>query len=169
MEALTTLVKQIADALAQAGIPYQVVGSFAVYLHMMPVDPEAAHVTPKVEIVIDVRHLGQLASTISQTGLAFKGNADGLIIRAREVEPGLAGVIEIYTCVWPRFPEPVRSTSGILVAPIDFVVQEMLKRKRLEDQLLIKDLDWARLITPEIVSLLPQELQTRLAEVRATK
>ncbi len=136
---------------------------------MMPVDPEAAHVTPKVEIAIDVLRVYQLAPIMRQAGIAFEGKGDGILIHANEVEPGVAGRIEIYTCVWPRFPDPVRSTSGILVAPTDFLVRTMLERGRLEDRLLTRDLDWARLVTPEIEASLPEVLRTRLAEVRATE
>jgi hypothetical protein len=169
MKILTSIVKQVGDALEHAGIPYHVVGSFAVQLHMAPIDPEAAHITPRVEIAIDARDVNQLAPVLRQAGIAFEGKGDRILIHANEVEPGIAGLIEVYKGVWPRFPDPIRSTSGILVVPLDFLVRAMLERGRLEDRLLTKDLDWARLITPEIVASLPQELRTRLAEVRATE
>jgi hypothetical protein len=40
---------------------------------------------------------------------------------------------------------------------------------RMKDQLHIKDLDSARLITPEIEAQLPEALRARLAEVRALR
>ena len=40
---------------------------------------------------------------------------------------------------------------------------------RMKDQLHLKDLDSARLITPEIEAALPDALRGRLAEVRAVR
>ena len=65
--------------------------------------------------------------------------------------------------------EPTRTEEGILLAPVADLVKMKLTSFRMKDQLHIKDLDSARLITPEIEAQLPEVLRARLAEVRALR
>jgi hypothetical protein len=67
----------------------------------------------------------------------------------------------------PGFSEPTLTAEGILLAPVADLVKMKLTSFQMKDQLHLKDLDSARLITPEIELALPLALRGRLAEVRA--
>ncbi len=69
----------------------------------------------------------------------------------------------------PGFSEPTRTEEGILLAPVADLVKMKLTSFRMKDQLHLKDLDSARLITAEIEASLAEPLRTRLAEVRAAQ
>jgi hypothetical protein len=69
----------------------------------------------------------------------------------------------------PGFSEPTRTEEGILLAPVADLVRMKLTSFRMKDQLHLKDLDSARLITREIEAGLPEALRGRLAEVRAAR
>lgn len=69
----------------------------------------------------------------------------------------------------PGFSEPTLTEEGILLAPVADLVKMKLTSFGMKDQLHLKDLDSARLITPEIESTLTVALRGRLAEVRAVR
>jgi hypothetical protein len=69
----------------------------------------------------------------------------------------------------PGFSEPTRTEEGILLAPVADLVKMKLTSFRMKDQLHLKDLDSARLITPEIEAALSEPLRARLAQVRAAR
>jgi hypothetical protein len=69
----------------------------------------------------------------------------------------------------PGFSEPTRTEEGILLAPVADLVRMKLTSFRMKDQLHLKDLDSARLITAEIEASLPEALRARLKDVRAAR
>ncbi len=169
VEKLLNAVGLVANALEKAAISYQVVGGFAVFLHSEPINPLAAAITPKVKIIIDARQVGRLEPAMTADGIAFRAIGNAVVISASDVAPGLVGSIEIDTCVWTSFPQTVRSSAGVFVMPVLELVQTLLKRSRLEDQLLLHNLDHVRLITSQVEAGLSEPLRARLAEVRATE
>jgi hypothetical protein len=76
--------------------------------------------------------------------------------------------------VRPEYTEPVPGFSeaptihGLRVAPVADLVRMKLTSFRLKDKVHIQDLDGVGLITPEIEAQMPDLLQWRLAEVRAS-
>jgi hypothetical protein len=69
----------------------------------------------------------------------------------------------------PDFSAPVRTSEGVLLAPVADLVRMKLTSYRLKDRVHIQDLDAVALITPEIEAQLSEPLRARLREVRATE
>jgi hypothetical protein len=69
----------------------------------------------------------------------------------------------------PGFSEPTQTEEGVLLAPVADLVKMKLTSFPMKDQLHLKDLDSARLITPPIEAGLSEALRSRLAEVRASR
>jgi len=66
----------------------------------------------------------------------------------------------------PAFSPPVRTTEGVLLAPVADLVRMKLTSFRLRDRVHLKDMDVVGLITADIESVLPAPLRERLREVR---
>jgi hypothetical protein len=62
-----------------------------------------------------------------------------------------------------------QTAEGIPVASVEDLVRMKLTSYRLKDRVHIQDLDAVGLITPQIVAALPEPLQARLSEVRASE
>jgi hypothetical protein len=62
---------------------------------------------------------------------------------------------------------PANTIDGIRLIPLPDLIRMNLTSFRLEDQVHLKDLDEAGLITPEVESALMPLLRDRLAEVRS--
>ena len=78
-------------------------------------------------------------------------------------------VREKYLETVPDFSAPVRTSEGVLLAPVADLVRMKLTSYRLKDRVHIQDLDSVALITPEIEAQLSEPLRARLREVRATE
>jgi len=69
----------------------------------------------------------------------------------------------------PDFSPPVRTTEGVLLAPVADLVRRKLTSYRLKDRVHIQDLDAVGLITPAVETRLSDVLLARLREVRAAE
>jgi len=152
---------RIGQALEEAGIPYLVDGSLAVYLH--------------------VEHAGRgFANTTRDANIAF--HSDGVAVpdilqrlgyRSESVDEGFTihlgsdGIIKMFHSVESAVANSTRLPPGICVVPVRDLVRAKLERSWLEDKLYVKNLDQARLVTPEIEESLPEILRARLVEIRA--
>jgi hypothetical protein len=169
--------KRFASALDAAGILYRVVGGFAVFLHIDPVDPMAARLTKDVDVAIHRNDLDAIQAALAPHGFTHRHVAGvdmfldaqhpgaGTVVHAVFIgEKGRPGYLE-------PVPEsaPVRERKGILIAPVADLVRMKLTSFRLKDRVHIQDLDGVGLITPEIEQGLSEPLRQRLSEVRATE
>ena len=68
--------------------------------------------------------------------------------------------------VYMDAPSTATVVSGVRLIPLADLVRMKLTSFRAKDEAHIKDLDEARLITPEIEASLPLELTRRLAQTR---
>lgn len=177
MEKILDVTKRFASALESAGIPYRVVGGFAVFLHIDPVDPMAARLTKDVDVAIDRRDLDAIRAALAPHGFTYRHVA-GVDMFLDANHPGIRSAVHavfIGEKVRPEYFEPipasdpVRVKHGILIAPVADLVRMKLTSFRLKDKVHIQDLDGVGLITPEIEKSLSEPLRQRLAEVRATE
>jgi hypothetical protein len=165
------IAKRAASGLEAAGIPYRVVGGFAVFLHIDPVDPMAARTTPDVDFAIRRGDLNAVRTALESSGFqadgdTFRDTTSGrkrsavhLVFLGEKVRPDY--LESVPAC------EPTRTKEGVLIAPVADLVHMKLTSFRLKDQVHIQDLDGVGLITPEIEKTLSAPLLARLAEVRA--
>ncbi len=178
VEQLEDVTVRLASALETAGIPYQVVGGFAVFTHIDAVDPLGARLTRDVDITVDRDRLTEIATAVESAGFRYR-HAAGLDVLVDAKEPKARSAVHIifapervrpeYIDTVPGIAAPERSKRGYWIAPVADLVRMKLTSFRLKDKVHIQDLDSARLITPQIEAGLSDVLGARLAEVRSTR
>lgn len=178
MEQILDVTRRFAAALDRAGIPYRVVGGLGVFLHVARVDPLAARLTRDVDVAIDRRDLEKIKEALAAHGFAYRHVA-GVDMFVDASNPHARSAVHVvfagervradYLEPVPAFSEAVRTSEGIVVAPVVDIVRMKLTSFHLKDQVHIQDLDRAGLITPEMEALLPEALRARLTDVRATE
>jgi hypothetical protein len=175
VEQLFDITRRFARALEQAKIPYRVVGGLAVFLHVDRVDPLAARLTRDVDVAVERACLNAIRNALEPHGFRYR-HAAGIDMFVNAAEPKARNAVHLLFIgekVQPGDPapvpdsEPVRTTEGLLIAPVADLVLMKLTSFRLKDKVHIQDMDSVGLITAEIEQSLPDLLRRRLAEVRA--
>ncbi len=171
---LHSLAQRVADALETEGVTYRIVGGFAVFIQVEQVEWIAARLTPDVDVMVNRADLEYIERAAERHGFEYRPesstNARGRgasstvhLVYAREK------FREDYLEPMPDFSEPVRTSTGICLAPVSDLVRMKLTSYRIIDRVHIQDLDSAELVTPEIEATLSAPLAARLAEIRATE
>jgi hypothetical protein len=178
VEQLYDVTSRLASALEKAGIPYQVIGGFAVLSHVEAIDPLGARLTRDVDIAVDRSRLEAIAAAVEPAGFRYRHVA-GVDMLVDAKEPKARSAVHMifanekvrpeYVDVVPGISHPERSAKGYWIAPVSALVRMKLTSFRLKDKVHLQDLDAVKLITPEIEASLPDVLRERLAEVRATR
>jgi hypothetical protein len=166
MDQLFERIKRLHAAMDSAGIEYRVVGGLAVFFQVSLRRPGRGRSTEDVDIAIDRKELKRIAEAAGKFGFRYRHVA-GVDMLVDAETPRVSTAVKMVTV--NGFSEPVRTEEGILLAPVADLVKMKLTSFRMKDQLHLKDLDSARLITPEIEAALPEVLRARLAEVRAAR
>lgn len=178
VEQLFDVLSRLAKALFEAGVEYRIVGGVAVFLHVHDKDPLAARATRDIDIAVDRRNLSVIAEAVQAFGFEYRHAAgvDLLVDTNQPKARSAAHLVWVHEKVRPEYLEPVpgfsppvRTSEGILLAPVADLVRMKLTSFRLKDRVHLKDLDSVGLITPEIESQLSEPLRERLREVRATE
>ena len=178
VEQLRDTVRRLADAFARAGIEYRVIGGLAVFFHVVARDPGAARATRDVDVAVNRADLAAIIEAVRPIGFVHRHTAgvdmlvDALHLSARSAVHLVFAREKVrphYVEPVPDFSPPVRTTEGVLLAPVADLVRMKLTSYRLKDRVHIQDLDAAGLITPEIEAQLCDPLRARLREVRATE
>jgi len=177
MEQLFERLKRLHAAFESAGIEYRVVGGLAVFIHVSLRKPGRGRSTEDVDIAIDRKELQRIATAAGKFGFQYRHVA-GVDMLVDAEKPRASTAVHMvfinekvrleYLEAVPGFSEPAPTEEGILLAPVADLVRMKLTSFPMKDQLHLKDLDSARLITREIEAGLPEALRGRLAEVRAT-
>jgi signal recognition particle subunit SEC65 len=178
MDQLFERIKRLHAALDSAGIEYRVVGGLAVFFQVSMRKPGRGRSTEDVDIAIDRKELSRIADAAEKFGFRYRHVA-GVDMLVDAETPRASTAVQLvfinekvrpeYLEAVPGFSQPTRTAEGILLAPVADLVKMKLTSFRMKDQLHLKDLDSARLITPEIEASLPEILRARLAAVRATR
>lgn len=179
VERINDVAQQVAGALERAGVPYRVVGGFAIFLYVDLIDPLKARLTRDVDIMVDRRDLEKIAQAVASCGFEYR-HAAGADMLVDASEPKARNAVHLvfarekvrpeYFEAAPGFSEAAsRSAQGIVLAPVADLVRMKLTSFRIRDRVHIQDLDSVGLITPEIEASLPEILRARLAEVRASE
>ena len=177
MDQLLERMRRFHRALDHVGIPYRIVGGLAVFTHVFVQDPMKARATRDVDAAVNRSDLVRIAAAAEQTGFRFRhvAGVDMLVDADSPSAKSAIHLVFVNEKVRPEYAEaipasePVRSTEGILFAPVADLVHMKLTSFRLKDKVHIQDMDGVGLITPEIEAGLSPILRERLAEVRATE
>jgi hypothetical protein len=163
--------------LNKAGIPYQIVGGLAAFIHVFGQEPDKARLTRDIDAAVRRSDLPRIIRAAEENGFRFRhvGGIDMLMDAEQPRAKAAIHLLFIGEKVRPDDlepvpdSEPVRTKEGILIAPVADLVRMKLTSFRLKDKVHIQDLDGVGLITPEIEQSLSEPLRQRLAEVRATE
>jgi hypothetical protein len=177
LERLLDMAGRVEAAFAAAGLEYRVVGGLAVYLYVEEVEPDAGRLTRDIDIAVRREDLGRIAQAVESFGLTYcqvRGN-DMLVQSGAASARRAVHLIFTGERVKPDYPEAApaigacRKLQGVRLIPLADLVHMKLTSFRLKDQAHLKDLDEARLISPEIENGLSEILLARLAHVRASE
>lgn len=178
VEQLFDVLQRVTQALSRAGIEYRLIGGLATFIHIQPLNALAARLTQDIDIAIDRRDLQAIAEAVGPFGFSFR-NVAGVDMLVDAKQPKARSAVQLifigekvlpdYLEPVPGFSSPVRTSEGVMLAPVADLVRMKLTSFRLKDQVHIQDLDGVGLITVEIERELPKVLQKRLAQVRSSR
>jgi hypothetical protein len=175
VEQLFTLAKTVERAFASAGIEYRVVGGLAAYLYVEEREPDAGRLTKDIDITVRRADLAAIAKAVEPFGLQYRHVA-GVDMLVQAGQPSARRAVHMIFSgekVREEYPEAAPEIGechilqGVRLVPVEQLVRMKLTSFRLKDEMHLKDLDEAGVITPEIESRLSPIQQDRLQQVRA--
>lgn len=162
VDQLFDLAQRLEQAFSSAGLEYRVIGGLATYLYIEEVEPDAGRLTKDIDIAIERADLPKIAKAVEAFGLEYRHVA-GVDMLVQTAEPFARRAVHL---VFTGELGPYRTIEGIRLLPLPDLIRMKLTSFRLRDQTHLKDLDEARLITPEIEAGPSPILRERLMQVR---
>ena len=169
------LLRQVAEALDAAGIPYAMVGGNAVAAWVATVDEGAVRATKDVDVLIRRADLPAMTEALRPAGL-MPVEVHGVIMFVDRHRPNPKTGVHILLgneLVRPHDrhapPDPacaVRSAGGFLVVDLPDLVAMKLQAFRNIDKVHIEDLISVGMIDAELIAKLPPDLRSRLEQIR---
>ena len=174
--ALVGTLERIAKILADAHIPFELIGGAAIQIYVNRVEPSAVRNTKDIDIMIHRADLERIKTVAAEHGFTYR-HAAGLDML---LPPGETKAINSIHLVFsgervrpnqavpnpPVRPEHI-SVHGVSVGviPLADLVQMKLSNNRDIDRVHVRDLHGVGLITPEIEEALPGVLRERLRDI----
>src|SRR5712671_2631239 len=134
VENLFEIIQRMRGLMDAAGVEYRVIGGMAIYLQVSQVDPRRARLTDDVDVGIRRADLKRIAEVAPRFGFRHR-HAAGVDLLADLQAPKLrSGVhfVFIGEKVRPEYlepvpgSEPVRTSDGVLLAPVTDLVKMKL-------------------------------------------
>jgi len=177
---LVGVLHKMAQALSEAGIPYELIGGLAVLVHVEEADPEHTTLTRDVDLMIRREDLERVKDAAARHGFRFRHTAGVDMLLYGDTDRARNAVHLIFSgeTVGPNqaVPNPPiapvtkRIHDGeVMVIPVADLVRMKLSSFRDKDRVHVRSMDAAGLITPEVEAKLPAKLATRLQHVRETE
>ena len=163
VQQLLALTEVLEHAFASAGLEYRVIGGLAAYLYVEEREPDAGRLTKDIDITVRREDLAAIAKAVEPVGLQYRHMAGiDMLVQVGQLATRRA----VHMILVPELAE-CRILQGVRLVPAEDLIRMKLTSFRIEDEMCLKDLDEAGVITPEIESALsPLHLQ-RLQQVRA--
>jgi hypothetical protein len=177
VEQLFELAGVVERIFVSAGLNYRVVGGLAAYLYVEEREPDAGRLTKDIDIAVRREDLAAIAKAAETFGLQYRHVA-GIDMLVQKGQPSARRAVHmIFTGEKVRedYPEATpafgnfRTFHGIRVVSLGDLVRMKLSSFRLKDQMHLKDLDEAGLITNDIEGELSPVHRERLGAVRAAR
>jgi len=177
---LIGLLHKIADPLMSEDVPHEVVGGLAVLIHVEEADPAHSMLTRDIDLMIRRPDLPRVVEIAGRHGFRFRHAAGvDMLLYGHAERPKNAvhllysgeRVREAQTTPNPEIAPVRRQIHGrdVCVIPLVDLVRMKLSAFRDKDRVHIRSMDSAGLITPEVEAALPEELRTRLRQIRSTE
>jgi len=171
--ALVASLRRIADVLSSEQIPCEVIGGLAVLIHVEEANPEYSALTRDVDLMVRREDLDHIKDAAAKGGFRYRHAAGVHMLINMGSDHAKDTVRLIFTeeRVRPDFLAENKRILGqdVSVIPVPDLVRMKLTSFRLEDQVHIKALEAAGLITSEAETQLTPELRMRLTQVRQTE
>lgn len=177
VDRLFQLAATLEKAFSTAGIDYRVVGGLAVYLYVEEAEPDAGRLTRDVDIVVRREDVQRIAAAVQPFGLEYRHTAGVDMLVDKDAPSARRAVHLVFAGekVRPEYDQPVpplsesRRLQGVRLIPLPDLIRMKLTSFRLKDQVHVKDLDEAGLITPEIEEDLTPKMLERLRAARIAR
>ena len=177
---LTGMLHRITDTLNLAGIPHEVVGGLAVLIYVEEANPEHTALTSHVDLMVHRSDLERIKEAGAKDGFRFDQGANGhrLIHGPDEREKYAVRFVFSGEKIGPMQQdsnppiEPVVKVvheKEIWVIPIVDLIRMKLNSYRRVDQVHVKTLEAAGLVTGDVENTLTAELAARLKYIRGTE
>lgn len=178
-ELIGTLQK-LSAPLEQAGVPHELVGGLAVFLHVENADATHSSLTRDIDILIRRDDLPRVIAIAESHGFRFRHSAGldmplyGPTDSARNAIHLLFAGERVKASQLETHPgiRPVRTElhgQEFLVIPVLDLVRMKLSSYRDKDRVHIRGMDAAGLITDAVEAALGEELRGRLQHIRETE
>lgn len=170
------LLRQVAQALDAAGIPYAVVGGNAVAAWVATVDEGAVRATKDVDVLLRSEDLPSVPAALGPIGLIpVEVLGVTMFVNRRRPNPKTGvhvvvanrPILAHYTHPAPDVTGAVRAAGGFMVIDLPALVAMKLQAFRDIDRVHIRDLLSVNLIDAELTAKLPPDLRARLKEIQA--
>ena len=163
------------EVFSAANLDYAIVGGLAVYLYVEESEPDAGRLTRDIDILVRRSDLPAIAAAVESYGLEYRDVA-GVDMLLQKGQSARRAVHMVFSGekVRKEYPEatpemlPPRILQGVRLVPAETLIRMKLSSFRLKDQMHLKDLDEAGVITQGIAESLSPEHRRRLEQVRAT-
>lgn len=164
--------------LEQAGVPHELVGGLAVFLHVENADSTHSSLTRDIDLMIRREDLSSTIAIAETNGFRHSAGLDMLLYgestSARDAVHLLFSGEKVKDSQLEPHPaiRPVRTGlhgQDFLVIPVEDLLRMKLSSYRDKDRVHVRGMDAAGLITPEVEQALSPELAKRLRYVRDTE
>ena len=177
---LVGVLHKITDTLNTQHIPHELIGGLAVLIYVEEANSEHTSLTRDVDLMVNRSDLDRIKETAGKDGFRFRHAAgvDMLIYGPTESARNAVHLVFSGEKVRPTQATPnppirpdLKRVHGkdVLVIPILDLIRMKLSSNRLKDQVHIKSMDAAGLITSDAEATLTPELAARLKHVRETE
>ena len=175
VEQLFSLAELVERAFASAGLEYRVVGGLAVYLYVEEREPDAGRLTRDIDITVRREDLATIVKAVEPFGLQYRHVA-GVDMLVQAGEPSARRAVHMIFSgekVQDDYSEAAPEIGAchvirhVRLVPVYDLIRMKLTSFRLKDEMHLKDLDEAGVITPQIESALTRIQQERLRQMRA--
>ena len=109
VERLRDIANRVAEALGNAGIPYRVIGGYAVFVYVDRIDHLKARLTADLDVAVDRADLSRIAKAAEPLGLKLRHVA-GIDMLVDATEPRARSAVHLIFVrekVRPDYVEPV--------------------------------------------------------------
>jgi hypothetical protein len=170
---LLDLAGVVEKAFSAASLDYRVAGGLATYFYVEEALPDAGRLTRDIDIVVRRADLKRIEAAVAPCGLRY-WHANGVDMLVQDEGPVARRAVHMIFAgekVKPEYLEPTpeigecRTINGVRLVPLEVLVRMKLTSFRLKDQMHIKDLQEAGLITAAVEHAVPLALRGRLDDV----
>ena len=172
--------QELSVPLEQAGIPHELVGGLAVFLHVENADSTHSSLTRDIDVMIRREDLSRVVTIAEDYGFRFQHSAGIDMLFYGETNSARNAVRLLYEGekfkatqleLHPRI-DPIRAGlhgQDFQVIPVPDLVRMKLSSYRDKDRVHVRGMDAAGLITRDVEQGLSEELLERLKCVRETE